>query len=138
MQVRAMLAGDLPAARSLWLATEGVGLAPDETPQVLERYLSRNPGISSVASEGGGALVGALLGGHDGRRGYLYHLAVSQPWRGLGIGKSLVQHATTELAGHGISRVTIFVYAHNPEGRAFWEHLGWKAREDLDVTQLAL
>ncbi len=126
---------DMPAARTLWKNTEGVGLMPDETPQLLAAFLTRNPGISSVAVSDDGRLLGAMLGGHDGRRGYLYHLAVVPEYRGRGLARSLVEHSLGALAAAGIAKASIMVYADNKPGLAFWERLGWNRRGDLKLMQ---
>jgi N-acetylglutamate synthase len=128
--VRAMVATDIPAALGLWLQSEGVGLTLDETPEMLSAFLERNPGISSVAVMDG-CLVGAVLGGHDGRRGYIYHLAVDPKHRGFGFARCLVNRTISRLANLGLLRATIMVYATNSSGQAFWQHLGWNPRLDL-------
>lgn len=137
-RVRAMLALDIPSSIALWQETEGVGLTADETPSMLAAFLDRNADISSVAVDAVGRRVGALLGGHDGRRGFLYHLAVDPAYRGRGLGRELVARTTALLGNCGIARATIMVYANHAEGRAFWEHLGWSVREDLSAMQRQL
>ncbi len=136
--LRALTPADLPAAIRLWHGTEGIGLTPDETPELLSAYLDRNPGISSVACLADGTIVGAILGGHDGRRAFLYHLAVVPSERGQGLGRQLAERATAELTRAGLAKASILVYADNAGGRAFWERLGWKARHGLDLMQLPL
>jgi ribosomal-protein-serine acetyltransferase len=135
--VRAMVPDDLPAALALWNRSEGVGMHADETPTMLAAYLARNPGLSAVALALGGELLGALLAGHDGRRGLLYHLAVEPAHRKHGLGRRLVAHSLAGLRTAGIVKASILVYAHNERGRAFWEKLGWQAREDLRLLQIA-
>jgi ribosomal protein S18 acetylase RimI-like enzyme len=129
---------DLPAAIMLWRTTPGIGLAPDETPEMLRRYLLRNPGISSAAHDADGRLAGAVLGGHDGRRGCLYHLAVAESHRNRGIGRALVERTLSELAAAGIAKASLFVYADNDTGNSFWRRIGWTEREDLGLFQRAL
>jgi putative acetyltransferase len=88
--------------------------------------------MSFVAREGG-KLVGAVLCGTDGRRGYLHHLAVAAELRGRGVGRSLVERCLDALARIGVTRCHIFVYARNTEGQKFWDRLGWYRRDDLLV-----
>ena len=88
--IRALQPSDIPAAITLWQGMEGIGLSPEETPAMLTAYLERNPEIRSAAVDASGRLVGALMGGHDGRRGFLYHLAVSESYRGQKLGRLLV------------------------------------------------
>ena len=130
--LRPMTIADYDEVLALWRATEGVGLsAADERPQI-ERYLARNPGLSLVAAADG-RLAGAVLCGHDGRRGYIHHLAVAADLRGRGIGRELVARCMEGLAAIDISRCHIFVYTRNTEGQGFWRAIGWKLRADLAV-----
>lgn len=137
LPIRAMVASDIPAALDLWRQTDGVGLTIDETPEMLAAFLKRNPGVSSVAVIGG-RLVGAVLGGHDGRRGYIYHLAVEPRHRGCGLARSLVACTVFQMEALGLLRATIMVYAANSDGQSFWQHLGWRPRLDLLPMQTTL
>lgn len=138
LSTRTFQTGDIDAALNLWHATEGVGVSPEETPAMLADYLARNPGFSRVAVDAEGRLVGTILGGHDGRRALLYHLAVVPEARGHGVGRKLVREALDRLAEAGIAKASILVYANNASGHAFWAKLGWKARKDLVLLQHAL
>jgi ribosomal protein S18 acetylase RimI-like enzyme len=130
-----MTARDCDAVLSLWRGTEGIGLDDDcDSRRGLSRYLKRNPGLSFVACEGE-RLVGAVLSGHDGRRGYLHHLAVAGTHRKRGIGKALVARCLRSLAKRRIPKCNIFLLESNPSGRAFWQHNGWNLRTDLCVLQ---
>ena len=132
MAIRPFTSADIPAALELWRCTEGMGLGDVDNPAALAGYLARNPGLSVVA-EVGDRLVGAALCGHDGRRGYLYHVAVAAAQRGQGLGRALVQACLDGLARAGISRCHLFVFNANEDGLAFWEHQGWLRRGDLAV-----
>jgi N-acetylglutamate synthase len=134
--LRVMEAHDLPAVLALWQACDGVGLSPGDEPESLVAILARNAGLSAVATNTQGNVIGAVLVGHDARRGYLYHLAVDERHRGRGIARALVQRALAGLRAVGIRRCTIVVLAHNEQGASFWKHLGWSAREDLKVMQI--
>jgi ribosomal protein S18 acetylase RimI-like enzyme len=83
-------------------------------------------------------VVGAVLCGHDGRRGYLHHLAVAPEHRHQGLGKRLVEACLERLAAIGIIKCNIFLFANNETGEAFWTHKGWIKREDLEVLQKTL
>jgi ribosomal protein S18 acetylase RimI-like enzyme len=128
---------DYDDVTALWRLASGVGVRPDETREWFLRYLARNPALSWTARVES-RIVGGVLCGHDGRRGYLYHLAVAEETRRRGIGRALVSAALTSLANEGIARATIFVYADNDSGKHFWRSLGWGARQDLDVLQFDL
>ena len=130
-----MTARDCEAVLALWRGTEGIGLDDDcDSPRGLTRYLKRNRGLSFVACAED-RLVGAVLSGHDGRRGYLHHLAVAGMHRKLGIGKALVERCLRSLAKQRIPKCNIFLFRSNAGGRAFWQHNGWNLRTDLCVLQ---
>lgn len=135
---RAMTAADSEGALALWRSTEGMGLTPEETPAMIARFIGRNPGLSAVAVAADGSLAGAILAGHDGRRGFLYHLAVAPAWRGCGLGRRLAEFSLDGLRAAGIAKVSIFVYAANAPARAFWKRLGWSGRDDIVVMQTDL
>ena len=97
--------------------TPGVGLNEGDDPAGLRAFLARNPGLSLVAQDGT-RIVAAVLCGHDGRRGYLYHLAVANDYRRRGLGTSLVERCSA-LAAAGIPKCTIVLYADNESGERF-------------------
>jgi N-acetylglutamate synthase len=132
--VEPMTPADFGQVLSLWAITEGVGLNESDTEPHLTGYIARNPGMSFVARVNGG-IVGAVLCGHDGRRGYLHHLAVAKEHRNQGIGKRLVNACLAQLESLGIPKCNIFLYANNADGEAFWRHNGWMNRTDLCVLQ---
>jgi ribosomal protein S18 acetylase RimI-like enzyme len=123
------------AVYALWQGTEGLGLDASDSRPAIARFLERNPGFSFVAVAPDDRIVGAVLCGHDGRRGFLYHLAVAQAWRAQGIGKELVRHALAQLATAGISKCSIHVFRDHLPGQAFWARLGWCRREDILLLQ---
>ncbi len=135
-QLRPMHPSDLPAVLALWQTCEGVGLSPGDEIESLTVMLARNPGLGAVAVDSASAIVGAVLVGHDGRRGYLYHLAVRVDHRGQGIGRALVEASLAGLRAAGIQRCTIMVFDDNEAAACFWKKLGWSAREDLQVLQI--
>jgi ribosomal protein S18 acetylase RimI-like enzyme len=135
LMVREMRPADLAAVIRLWRSSPGVGLDADsDNPAALESYLKRNPGTSFVAISGA-RIIGAVLCGHEGRRGYLGHLAVSAPFRRHGIGAALVDRCLTELNRRGIPKCNIVVFGKNRSGLRFWKAAGWKARPDLVFMQ---
>ncbi len=135
--VRPFEIDDHSAATALWQATEGIGLSVSDTRENIAAYLGRNPGMSFVAMEGN-ALIGAVLSGTDGRRGYLHHLAVEPAYRGRGIGRDLVNHCLRALGRAGLPKCHLFLFRANRSGRAFWEQIGWTLRSDLDVVSIDL
>jgi len=129
-----MTVADYETVLRLWQQTEGVGLNESDTRESIAAFLARNPGLSRVALDGTN-LVGAVLCGHDGRRGYLHHLAMARTHRKLGLGGALVETCLADLAGQGIAKCNIFLFADNAAGEAFWKHNGWAKRCDLQVMQ---
>ena len=129
--VRLMKPEDFDEVFALWLATPGMGLnTTDDSREGIERYLRRNPSTSFVA-ELDGRIVGAVLAGHDGRRGFLHHTAVLPEFRNRGIGSRLVETALFALEREGIQKAALVVFEQNEGGNAFWEHAGFPARTDL-------
>ena len=127
---RVMTMDDYPGAFRLWESCEGLGLSSADTREAIDGYLRRNPGSSFVADRGG-EVIGTVVAGHDGRRGYIYHLAVAPDSRGRGIGSKLVRLALDELSGTGIRKCHIMVLSENANGRAFWEAERWTHRPDI-------
>ena len=132
LEITSMTGADYEDALALWQTSEGIGLTPADSRAGIQLFLERNPGLSLVAREGG-RLVGTVLCGHDGRRGYLYHLAVAAAHRSRGLGRSLVEAALARLAACGIRKCHIFVYAHNTGGESFWRQTGWVERTELKI-----
>ena len=120
---------------ALWESCEGLGTS--ETREEFACFLRRNLGFSAIARDGV-ALVGGALCGHDGRRGYLYHVAVAQSHRGQGLGRALVEWCLQKLDAIGIPRCSIHVYTDNDDGELFWLNAGWRVRTDLKVMAIDL
>jgi ribosomal protein S18 acetylase RimI-like enzyme len=131
MNIRLMTFSDYDAVYHLWLNTPGMGLNDlDDSREGIEKYLERNPNTCFVA-EIEQKLVGVILSGHDGRRGFIYHLAVNPSYRLQGIGSILVEVALQALEAEGIHKVALVVYAGNQNGNAFWEKVDFITRPDL-------
>lgn len=129
--IRKMRISDYEEVHKLWLSCEGVGLNElDDSKDGIERFLLRNPDTCFVA-EREGKVAGVLLAGNDGRRAYIYHLAVFQEYRGNGIATQLVDAVMNALKRLEIKKTALVVFKDNTEGNAFWEKMGFKVREDL-------
>ncbi|MGE5528374.1 MAG: GNAT family N-acetyltransferase [Patescibacteria group bacterium] len=133
MEIRPLTPNDIPALLALWQSLPGLGLSPDDVPERLAAFMARNPTTCLGACEGN-ALVGSVLGGYDGRRGYLYHLAVRQDLQGKGYGKALVGRAVEEFKKFGCARIRLCVFGTNTRAREFYRRLGWSERDDLIVA----
>jgi N-acetylglutamate synthase len=119
---------DYDAAVELWSRVEGVEIAEGDSKGELAGFVLRNPGLSRVATVGS-TIAGVALCGHDGRRGYIYHLAVDPTYQGRGLGKRLMAECLEGLGKAGLRRANIMVAKDNPRGREFWKSSGW---EELD------
>ena len=125
--------------RALWLATPGMGLNDlDDSREGIARFIARNPRTSFVATENGFDVIGAILCGHDGRRGYIYHTCVRADRQGEGIGRALVEASLDALKAEGIHKVALVAFRRNEKGNAFWERLGFTTRDDLVYRNMAL
>lgn len=122
MTIRAMQATDIRSALKLW--NRSPGTSTNDTPAELRRFLRRNPGGSFVAVDGK-QLVGAVLGGHDGRRGTLWHLAVLPAFRRHGLGRRLVDRAVAAIRRQGIRKINILVLPDNRSAIRYWAKTGW-------------
>jgi ribosomal protein S18 acetylase RimI-like enzyme len=129
---RKMTLQDYDAVYALWTSTPGIGLSDADSREGIEKFLQANPGRCFVALDGD-ILVGAVMCGCDGRRGYLHHLAVYSDQRGQGIGRQLVEECMAALRAIGIDKAHIFVIRENESGKIFWRKAGWQERDDLTV-----
>jgi N-acetylglutamate synthase len=128
IQTREFVIGDYDAAIELWKRVEGLDVAEGDDRETINRFLKQNRGLSRIATDNA-KIIGAALCGHDGRRGYIYHLAVDPVYHGRGIGKQLMNECLAGLKRIGLERANILVAKDNPRGRDFWRRNGW---EDLD------
>ena len=129
-QIRTMTIEDYDDIIVMFRATPGISIRDADSREATEFYLQRNPGLSFVAVLGGD-IVGCVMSGHDGRRGYLQHLVVKPAYRKLGIGKALYLSCLTALQEIGIYKTHLFVQATNSMGDNFWQKQGWTLREEV-------
>ena len=137
ISTREFIIDDYDKAVALWRMVEGVEVAEGDSKEEIRAYLLRNPGLSRVA-EANGTMVGAVLCGHDGRRGLIYHLAVAPASHGKGIGKLLVRECLTRLRATGIVRALILVAGDNASAHSFWLRIGWEDITDVIVMGIDL
>jgi len=117
---------------ALWERSEGVGLSDADKPSGLEQFAERNPGMCFVARDGDD-LVGAVLCGHDGRRGYIHHLAVAKTHQQGGLGTALTDRCLDALREIGIDKCHLFVFRSNQGTLDFWHKAGWFERGELTI-----
>ena len=136
--IRVMNPADYDSVCALWKSCKNMGLNNlDDSREGIERYLRRNPASCFVAEQDG-MIVGVILSGHDGRRGFIYHLAVAEGFRRQGLASELVEHALSALKAEGITKTALVVFSRNDAGNAFWERQGFTLREDLIYRNKAL
>jgi ribosomal protein S18 acetylase RimI-like enzyme len=130
MVITAMTMADYNQVIELWSATAGIGLSDADSKENIEIFLQRNEGLSFVAKSGS-QIIGAVLAGHDGRRGYLHHLCVSPAYQRHGIGSALVENCLGKLKEQGIRKCHLFVFTNNRQGILFWNKIRFNRREEL-------
>lgn len=138
MIVRTMTIDDYDQVYSLWMSIKGFAIrSVDDSREGVELFLKRNPTTSVVAVEDD-KIVGAILCGHDGRRGCLYHVCVNEKYRLKGIGKAMVVFCMEALKAEKINKVSLIAFTVNDIGNAFWKEIGWTKREDLNYYDFTL
>ena len=136
--IRKMEIADYDRVYALWMSCRNMGLNDlDDSREGIARFLNRNPNSCFIAEQDD-AVVGVILSGHDGRRGFIYHLAVAEAYRRQGLAAKLLDCALEALKAEGISKVALVVFSRNEAGNAFWESRGFTAREDLTYRNKAL
>ncbi|MDR1821580.1 MAG: GNAT family N-acetyltransferase [Oscillospiraceae bacterium] len=140
MTIRELRLSDYDTVYALWRKTPGMGLNDiDDSREGIAKYLERNPRTCFVAeSTDGGGIIGAIMSGHDGRRGVIHHTCVDPALWGQHIGARLVEAALAALKAEGISKVALVVFERNARGNGFWERLGFMERTDLVYRNKAL
>lgn len=121
---------DYPQVRSLWENTQkGMHFGRSDVPAEIEKKMARDPDLFLVA-EIDGELVGTVIGGFDGRRGMVYHLAIAASQRRNGIADQLMDELEHRLISKGCIRSYLLVHAHNAEARALYEKHHWVLLDD--------
>jgi N-acetylglutamate synthase len=129
---REMTIYDYRKMTELWKRTPGIGLSNADSVDNIRIFFERNSGLSYIC-EIGNMLIGTVLCGHDGRRGYIYHLAVDDEQRRKGIGKELIKRCLDKLRQKGIAKCHLFLYSDNKDAVSFYEGTGWKRRDNLII-----
>ena len=138
MSIRLMTIDDYEEVYELWMSCAGMGLNNlDDSKEGIEKFLKRNPDTCFVA-DADNTIVGVIIVGNDGRRGYIYHTAVNPQYRKQGIARSLVDTAMTALQKIGINKAALVVFDRNEIGNDFWEKMGFTVRDDLVYRNKAL
>ena len=138
MELRVMVPGDYDKVYALWKSIKGFGIRKiDDSREGVEAFLRRNP-TTSVVAEKDGEIIGAILCGHDGRYGYMYHVCVKEEYRRQGIGKDMVVFCMQALRAEHINKIALIAFITNDGGNAFCHQIGWKPRADLNYYDFTL
>lgn len=138
MTIRIMTVEDYDQVFALWSGIKGFGIRTlDDSKEGITRFLKRNPDTSVVAVEDG-RIIGAILCGHDGRRGCMYHVCVAKEYREQGIGHKMALAAMEALKAEGINKVCLIAFKSNVIGNKFWKKVGWLFRDDLNYYDFTL
>lgn len=136
--IRVMNTEDYDRVYALWMSCKNMGFNNlDDSRQGIEKYLKRNPSTCFVAEQDN-AIVGVVLAGHDGRRGFIHHMAVAEDCRRQGIATDLLDQALAALKEEGINKAALLVFNRNEAGNAFWERQGFTARDDVTYRNKTL
>lgn len=136
--IRVMTIDDYDEVYALWMGIHGFAIRSiDDSKEGVTRFLRRNPTTSMVAVSDG-KIVGAILCGHDGRRGCLYHVCVKETFRKRGIGQKMVRACLAALKEEQINKVNLLAFKSNEVGNRFWQGLGWTFREDVNYYECVL
>ena len=128
---RIMTIEDYDKVYELWMSCRNMGFNNlDDSREGIDKYLKRNPSTCFVAAQGE-KIIGVILSGHDGRRGFIHHMAVHEEYRRKGIASVLLEHALSALKAEGINKVALLVFNRNEAGNTFWENRGFTARDDV-------
>ena len=125
MVIRPMKIEDYDDIFAMWQITSKRALDASDSREGSERYLGRNPEMSMVALDGE-KVVGTVLAGHDGRIGFIHHMAVHPDYRRKHIGQSLAKEACRRIREAGIEKIQIYCYYDNLTGQEFWQSLGFE------------
>jgi ribosomal protein S18 acetylase RimI-like enzyme len=123
--VREFRSRDGDALRALWSEVDFHSVGDDDAS--LRRFAARCPGLLLVAAQGE-RIIASALGGWDGRRGWIYHVATAPSHRRQGHATRLVREVEARLRALGCPRANVLVRLDNPDGARFWEALGYADR----------
>lgn len=136
--IRLMTIDDYKEVFELWINTKGIGLRSlDDSIEGIIHFLERNPTTNYVTVVHN-KIVGVILSGNDGRRGYIYHTVVDEKYRKQGIATELIDAAIKALKAEGITRVCLNVLETNEQGKQFWNKQGWNKVDALGFYSKAI
>ncbi|MFX1600739.1 MAG: GNAT family N-acetyltransferase [Promethearchaeota archaeon] len=108
----------------------GISVGSTDTEEELERMVKRNPQLFLIGKVDE-KIISVVMGGFDGRRGYVHHLAVDPDFQKKGYGKALIDELIDRFRKLGIHKVHLFIEKYNKKVVQFYKNLGWDIRDDL-------
>jgi ribosomal protein S18 acetylase RimI-like enzyme len=124
---------DYQPVYDLWLSIErGVHIGRSDSAIEIEKKISRDPDLFLVA-ECQNKIIGSVIGGYDGRRGLIYHLAVNAKYRGQGIGSLLMNEVEARLRAKGCLKCYLLVIEDNHEAEVYYQNRGWEHMKDIHL-----
>jgi N-acetylglutamate synthase len=133
MRIREFIEEDIPAVLEIWRLAE-LSLGLSDTPEELKRFLKMNPTTSLVGEDG--FLIAAVLGGFDGRRGLVHHLAVLPELQGRGYGRAMMIELEHRFRQMGVVKINFWVEARNLQVVTFYERLNYQKRDLLTMSKV--
>jgi ribosomal protein S18 acetylase RimI-like enzyme len=126
---------DYAAVLRLWEGIEkGIHVGLSDAPAEIDKKLQRDSDLFLVA-EADGLLIGTVIGGFDGRRGFIYHLAVDVSYRSQGVGSRLMGEVESRLRSKGCIRCYLFVTRDNEDAMRYYEKRGWILMDHLPYAK---
>ena len=131
-EIREIQIEDYDDLIAFWQTLDGILLNDADSRENIERYLKRNPGMSFVAHDGE-QVVASAMAGHDGRRGYIFHVGVAPGYRRYGLARTILGMCYDRLREAGIAKCYIFLLKDNDSGEEYWNSQGWSACNEYNV-----
>ena len=138
IRLREFTLNDYDTVYALWQnAGDGLGVGRSDTRDEIVKKLQRDPDLFLVA-EDGGKIIGTVIGGYDGRRGMIYHLAVDHAYRQRGTGKMLMDEVERRMIAKGCLKEYLLVKRGNEDVVEFYRHQGWETMEIMIMGKVLL
>jgi len=136
-EIRIMEVMDIPSSIELWKNMKGLAIRGSDNIRDLSEHVKMNPKHNFVAMSDD-QLIGTVLGGFDGRRGYIYHLAVHQDFRRKNIAKELMERCFQSFREINVTKCHMMVLKDNTEAQEFYARIGCELRNEILVYSKTL
>ena len=110
----------------------GISVGSSDSKEELEKMLKRNPNLFLIGKRND-KVIAVVMGGFDGRRGYVHHLAIDSNYRKKGYGRMMMDKIHNIFLQMGVHKVHLFIEKTNIEVVSFYESMGWEKRDDLII-----